>query len=341
MSPVDYARDVRVPLPTALRLLILALLAGLIVSASAFLGHTSIRWSEVFTWPPDAANVFWKLRAPRVALGALAGAGLAVCGVILQALFRNPLATEYTLGVASGASLGAATGILLRLQGDWLGIPRLSLLAFAGAMAALSFVALFARLRAGRDLTRLLLAGVCFAYMCSAGVLLVTFLAGRPVTNDIVVWMMGSLDVLRPRAVGEVAVVLLPVLLVAAYLHRALDLLAMSDELAASRGVAVGRTIWTCFVLVGLLTGVIVANCGPIGFVGLIVPHIARALIGLRALPLVLSSAIIGSAFLAACDGIARLPAYETPVGILTNIVGGLFFLYLLATRDVSFANLK
>jgi iron complex transport system permease protein len=324
-------------------LLVLAIAALLIVAGSSLLGPTALDWSEI--WHPrstaeaDATNVFWTLRVPRTLLAACAGAGLALAGVVLQALFRNPLATPYTLGIASGASLAAAVGFLLDLGGRWLGVPILSVLAFGGALFAMSFVYLMARLRAGRDMTRLLLAGVCIAYMCSAGVLLVTFLAGRAVTNDIVMWMIGSLATLRPAASAEIAVVLLPALAFAVYAHRALDLLSMSDELAASRGVAVGTTVWASFLLVGLLTAVIVANCGPIGFVGLMVPHIARALLGLRALPLVLGSALIGAAFLATCDGLARsISVYELPVGVVTNILGAAFFFYLLATRDVSYA---
>lgn len=327
---------------SAVRLLLLAVTTLLIVAGSSLLGHTGLDWSEVLR--PRAGsqagslNVFWTLRVPRTLLAACAGAGLAISGVVLQALFRNPLATPYTLGIASGASLAAAIGFLLNLSGYWLGVPVLSLLAFGGALFAICFVYLMARLRAGRDMTRLLLAGVCIAYMCSAGVLLVTFLAGQAVTNDIVMWMIGSLATLRHGAVLEIVVVLLPALGLALYAHRALDLLSMSDELAASRGVAVGAIVWSCFLLVGLLTAVIVANCGPIGFVGLMVPHIARTLVGLRTLPLVLGSALIGAAFLAACDGIARsLSVYELPVGVVTNMLGATFFFYLLATRDVSY----
>jgi iron complex transport system permease protein len=328
---------------SAVRLIPLAVLAVLIVAGSSLLGQTRLEWSEVFH--PGAGhaersiNVFWTLRVPRALLAACAGAGLAISGVILQALFRNPLATPYTLGIASGASLAAAIGFLFNLGGHWLGMPVLSLLAFGGAVFAMSFVYLMAHLRAGRDMTRLLLAGVCIAYLCSAGVLLVTFLAGRAVTNDIVMWMIGSLATLRRGAVLEIVVVLLPALALALYTHRALDLLSMSDELAASRGVAVSRVVWSCFLLVGLLTAVIVANCGPIGFVGLMVPHIARTLVGLRTLPLVVGSALIGAAFLATCDGIARsVSVYELPVGILTNMLGAVFFFYLLATRDVSYS---
>jgi iron complex transport system permease protein len=327
---------------SAVRLVLLAVTTLLIVAGSSLLGHTRLDWSEVLR--PRAGgetgplNVFWTLRVPRTLLAACAGAGLAISGVVLQALFRNPLATPYTLGIASGASLAAAIGFLLHLSGYWLGVPVLSLLAFAGALFAICFVYLMARLRAGRDMTRLLLAGVCIAYMCSAGVLLVTFLAGQAVTNDIVMWMIGSLATLRHGAVLEIVAVLLPALALAVYAHRALDLLSMSDELAASRGVAVGAIVWSCFLLVGLLTAVIVANCGPIGFVGLMVPHITRTLVGLRTLPLVLGSALIGAAFLATCDGIARsLSVYELPVGVVTNMLGATFFFYLLATRDVSY----
>lgn len=333
---------------STVRLVLLALIALLIVASSSMLGHTPFDWNEVIHPGPrsgaqdGAINVFWTLRVPRTLLAACAGAGLALAGVVLQALFRNPLATPYTLGIASGASLAAAIGFLFNLAGHWLGVPVLSLLAFGGAFAAMSFVYLMARLRAGRDMTRLLLAGVCIAYMCSAGVLLVTFLAKAAVTNDIVMWMIGSLATLRPAAVAEILVVLIPALALTLYAHRALDLLSMSDELAASRGVAVGVTVWTCFLLVGLLTAVIVANCGPIGFVGLMVPHIARALLGLRALPLLLGSTLIGAAFLAACDGIARsLSVYELPVGVVTNILGAAFFFYLLTTRDVSYSTVR
>lgn len=332
------------PRSTAVRLLLLAPIALLIIAGSSLLGHTRLDWSEVFH-PGEAEgtgsiNVFWTLRVPRALLAACAGAGLALSGVVLQALFRNPLATPYTLGIASGASLAAALGFLLNLGGCyWLGVPTLSLLAFCGALTAMAFVYLMARLRAGRDMTRLLLAGVCIAYMCSAGVLLITFLAGQAVTNDIVMWMIGSLATLRPAAVSEILIVLVPALALTVYVHRALDLLSMSDELAASRGVAVGTIVWACFLLVGLLTAVIVANCGPIGFVGLMVPHIARTLLGLRTLPLVLGAALIGAAFLAICDGFARsLSVYELPVGVVTNILGAAFFFYLLATRDVSYS---
>lgn len=328
-----------------LRFAVLTPVVLLVVVATTLSGPTPIDWNSVVdvSWTDilgqgQPESVYWRLRVPRSLLAAVAGAGLAVGGVIFQALFRNPLATPYTLGVASGASLAAALGFL----GGWggwalAGLPGLSALAFGGALLAMGVVFLMSRLRPTRDMTRLLLAGVCVAYMCSAGILLVTFLADRAITNDIVRWMMGSLVTLRPQAVLFVAVVLLPVLAFAVHSHRALDLLAFGDDLAAARGVPVARIIWGNYLLVGLLVAAIVAHCGPIGFVGLMVPHIGRAIFGVRTLPLLLGSALIGAAFLAVCDTIARsLFVVELPVGVVTNILGALFFFYLLATREVA-----
>ena len=322
---------------TALRFAILVPLVLLIVAATTLLGPPPLTGTESYS--ADAAQfAFWHLRVPRCVLAACAGAGLAVGGVIFQTLFRNPLAEPYTLGVASGASLAAALGFLYGWRGDFaLGVPSLALVAFAGAALAMGVVYLMSRLRPGRDMARLLLAGVCVAYVCSAGILLVFHLADKTITSDTVVWMMGSLGAYRPRAGLEIAVVLVPVLAFATYSHRALDLLHFGDDLAAARGVNVPLTVWGCYALVGVLTAAIVANCGPIGFVGLMVPHIGRAIFGLRTLPLLLGAALVGAAFLAVCDGIARsMPVTELPVGVVTNILGAAFFLYLLATRDVA-----
>ncbi len=327
---------------TALRLAVLLPVAVVLIAATTFLGLGWIPWRAI--WAADdsgASFVYWHLRVPRTLLAACAGAGLALGGVIFQALFRNPLAEPYTLGVASGASLAAAIGYLSGCGGEYAGIPRLTLLACAGALGAMGLVYLMGRARGGRDMTRLLLAGVCVAYVSSAGILLVTYLAGQAVTNDIVRWMMGSLIAVSSERGLPPTLKLLPVLLVlvlalAAWQHRALDLLTLGDDLAASRGVNVGATVWSCYALVGVLTAAIVGECGPIGFVGLMVPHIGRALFGVRTLPLLLGATLIGAAFLAVCDGVARMRAAELPVGVVTNILGAAFFLYLLATRDIA-----
>lgn len=329
------------------RLVLLAAVAGLLVVGSIWLGPQGLGWDDIVAGP-FSGSIFWQYRVPRTLLAAVAGAGLALGGLVYQTIFRNPLAEPYTLGVAGGASLGAAFGMLtgrnLAAAGGkyawlgahaWLGVPRLTVLAFLGALAVMALVWLLGRGRTGARLTRVLLAGVCAAYLCAAGILLITYLSDPAITSDIVVWMMGSLDILRPRAALEVTFVLVPVTLLALLRHRDLDLLNFGPLLAASRGLRVEATIWTSYLLVGLLVATIVANCGPIGFVGLMVPHFARVLLGVRMWALTLGAVLVGAAFLAVCDGVARsmLPGRELPVGVVTNILGAVFFLYLLATQ--------
>ena len=317
----------------AQRLVTLGLIAVGLIVASSFLGPTRLTVGDVFD--AELASAYWTFRVPRTILGACAGAGLALGGVIFQALFRNPLATPYTLGIASGASLGAAWAFLLGWQVAWLGLPPVAAPALGGALLAMGVVLLVARTRQGREMTRLLLAGVCVAYLSASGILLLTYLAEVAVTNDIVIWMMGSLTLHDPWAGGRVAAVLAPATALAIWSHRSFDLLALGDDLAASRGVNVGRTVLAAFVLVGLLTAVIVAHCGPIGFVGLMTPHMVRRLVGQRSLPLMIGSALVGAAFLTVCDGLARgFTAYELPVGIVTNMLGAVFFFSLLLARE-------
>lgn len=322
------------------RLLLIFAASALICAISALFGYRGLdaRWSEIaqlsLTTESGGTNVFWAVRAPRVALGALAGAGLALGGFVLQTLFRNPLATADTLGISAAAALAAALALTLGVRGQFAGTPSLALFAFCGAMTAIAVVYALSRLTGERDMTFLLLAGVCVSYVSSAGILLTQYLAERAITNDIVIWMMGSLGVLRPRAGVEIALILVPATLYSAYCSRALDLLAHGDDLAATRGVAVQRTIWSLLAMMGMLLAVIVANCGPIGFVGLIVPSLARSVLVGRSLPAMLASVALGAAFLVACDAAARtISAYEPPVGILTSIIGALFFFTLLARR--------
>lgn len=328
-----------------LRLVLLALCAAIAICASSLMGYRKIDWAEIARWrdiaSTDVLNAFWDLRVPRTLRAAAAGAALSVGGVIFQSLFRNPLASPYTLGVDSGASLGAALGFLLGWGGgSWLGIPVTPLLALLGAGVSMAVVWLMAAARGGRDITRLLLAGVCVAYLSSAGITIAAYVGQRYALQDIVLWMMGSLADHRPWAALQIGVVLALVLLYILAAHRALDLIAMGEDLAAARGVPVGLTVWLSFALVGVLTAVTVSSCGPIGFVGLMVPHMARSLVGLHTLPSAFGAALLGGAFLAVCDGLCRMASeFELPVGVVTNIIGAIFFFYLLAFRDVAFAH--
>ena len=316
------------------RLLMLAATSLLVIFGASLLGAHAVSWREII----GAADgrVYWQLRVPRVLLGAVAGAGLAVGGLVLQILFRNPLATPYTLGISSGASMAAAIGLLCGLRGRIVGsLAATPLLAFAGAMAAIALIYAMSRLRGGRDMGHLLLTGVCVSAIASAGVILATYLADATITNEIVRWMMGSLIAVDSAGAVLIGVVLAPGLFVLISQHRALDLLLLGDVVAASRGASVGAVIWSCLLLVGLLTAVIVAHCGPIGFVGLIVPHLMRSVVGPRTLRLLVACPFAGAAFLTLCDGVGRtISIYEIPVGVLTNVLGAGFFFYLLTRRE-------
>ena len=307
-------------------------------------GGASVAWHDVrsiaSSQPTTQGIVFWRLRAPRVAMAALAGAALALAGAVFQATFRNPLAEPFTLGVSSGAAVGAT----LALQYGWtrsvLGLPAVTWAAAAGA--AVSIVVVYGLATRWRRLTTdtLLLAGVSMGFIGSAAVLLIQYLSLGPVTNATVRWMMGS--VAQVGYAGLLAA-LPPVILGAGviwYLQRDLDLLMMGELIAAGRGVAVGRARTAAYFAASLMTAAVVAHCGPIAFVGLIVPHAVRSLVGPIHAALLPAAALAGAVFLMLSDHVAAqlmtwlaASPLQVPVGVVTNLVGGVFFLYLLLRR--------
>ncbi len=283
-------------------------------------------------------------RIGRVALAGIVGASLAVAGTALQALLRNPLAAPYILGVSGGGAIGASLYITLGSTASWfgalaahLGFSGLAISAFAGSLGA-SAVVLVAGRRRGHILpTTLLLVGVMVNAVCGAGVLALTYLTDFTRSHDIMVWLMGNLGtmVLSPdvlvwtgAAVGGLSALLWR-------LGGRLNLMSLGDEEAAHLGVDVGRTRFEAFVLSGLVTGLSVALAGPIGFVGLVVPHITRMVVGSDHRYLFPASLVSGAAFLVLADAAARAikPGVELPVGILTAGIGGPFFIWLLRSR--------
>jgi iron complex transport system permease protein len=285
---------------------------------------------------PTAGAILWQLRLPRVLLSLLAGGGLALSGLGFQTLFRNPLAEPYTLGVASGAALGAVVALRLETGAESLGLSAVALASFAGALGATALVVGLAVRRQGVATQTLLLAGVAVSLSCSATILFLQYLADSTQTFRMVRWMMGGLAVVGYREV----LWLLPWVLAGSVallaLRWDLNLLLTGEELAASRGVDVGRLRLRVLLATSLMIGALVAVAGPIGFVGLIVPHIVRRWVGQDHLYLAPACLLGGGAFLAACDAAARIvmaPA-ELPVGVLTAILGGPFFLWLLILRS-------
>ncbi len=285
--------------------------------------------------PELVASVVLGLRLPRILLAALAGGGLAVAGVAFQALTRNPLADPAVLGVASGAALGAVVAQIVGLEGSLLATVGLSALAFLGALVAATAVYLVASVGGRLPIQTLLLAGVIVGLFCSAATTLLISLVDFARLGGIVHWLMGSLGALGYRPVGVMALGCLVGVGMIYTQARALNLLALGEEPALQLGVEAERVKRLIFVGASLLTGVVVAQTGPIGFVGLIVPHAVRLALGSDNRVLIPAAAGAGAAFLVLADTLARVVARpaELPVGVVTAFCGAPFFIYLLRTR--------
>ncbi|HVR98594.1 MAG TPA: iron ABC transporter permease [Thermoanaerobaculia bacterium] len=315
---------------TALALIALLWLAVLVLAPLG--GSHPVALGDVVRGEATAAAIFWKLRIPRVLLALLAGAGLAISGLSFQTLFRNPLAEPYTLGIASGAALGAVLALRVEEIETLLGLPLVALCSFAGALGATGLVAGLSLRRRGAETPTLLLAGIAVSLSCSALILFLQYLADSTQTFRMVRWMMGGLAVV---GYGEV-LWLLPWVLaggaVLLSLRWDLNLLLIGEELAASRGVDLARLRLMVLLATSLMIGALVAAAGPIGFVGLMVPHILRRWVGHDHLLLIPACLLGGGAFLTLCDLAARtlMAPAELPVGVLTALLGGPFFLWLL-----------
>jgi iron complex transport system permease protein len=337
-------------MPRSVAIILLVIFTLAVLAVAPFVGKgvpVSALWASAGDGDASLAiqaEILWKLRMPRVAMAFLAGAGLSVCGMVFQAMFRNPLAEPYTLGIASGASLGAALAIRLGLHLPLavagiplagLGVSAVGLAAFGGAVGVMSLLYGLTRVRRGFSTATMLLAGVAISFFCSSLILFLQYMSDFTQTFRMLRWVMGGLE-----SVGAVdAWRLFPLVaagaLVVFYLSRELNLLSTGEELAASRGVELGRTKLTLFLASSLMVGAIVAMCGPIGFVGLMAPHICRLLIGPDHRRLMPATLLFGGAFLVLCDTAARtvMEHTELPVGILTALLGGPFFLWLLIGR--------
>ncbi len=285
---------------------------------------------------PDVAPLqtalVWNLRLPRVLLAAACGAGLSVAGVIMQSLLRNALADPYLLGVSSGASTGA---VLVLVMGVGSGALSMTGGAFAGALGAFAIMLLLARL-AGGTTDKIVLSGVAVTQAFSAlSSLVIMAGADANTTRGVLYWLMGSFASSSWEATGATAAVLGIVLVVSLGMAGSLDAFTFGEQQATSLGVSVRRTRAFLLVIAALMTATIVASSGAIGFVGLVIPHMARAVVGARHRAVLPVSAVIGAIFLLWADTIARaaFAPLEVPVGVITALVGVPVFAVILGRR--------
>lgn len=274
--------------------------------------------------------ILW-IRIPRVLAALLVGAALGGAGGALQALLRNPLAEPFTLGISSGASLAAVLAIRFGLEAA-LGAAGVGGAALLGAGTALAVVWRLARAGSQLPPATLVLAGVTFSMFCASASVLIQYTSDFTEVSHMLQWMMGGMETVRLVQVGFAAPVIGAALLALVALARALNALAAGPEVAASLGVAVGRTQAAVFVLSSVLVGAAIALVGPIGFVGLVVPHALRAWLGPDHRLLLPASMLGGALVLAVCDTLARtvIPLHHLPTGAVTAVLGVPFFLAIL-----------
>jgi len=287
---------------------------------------------------PDEIGAFilHQLRLPRVLLGLLAGGALAITGACFQVILRNPLAEPYTLGVTGGAAVGAVLAISVpHLAIGYGPFSSIQLFALGGAAAALGLVYRLARRPHGISMNTMLLAGVTLSVLCGGIIMFIKYLADPYDMARMTLWLMGGLAVIGYNEVITLGVFAIPGLAILLSQMSAFNQLSMGDEMAAGHGVEVRRVQRMAFLGGGLLTAAAVSVAGPIGFVGLIVPHAVRKLSGFDQRVVLPASFLLGGAFLALCDTAGRVifSPREMPVGVFTAIVGGPLFIRILLGR--------
>ncbi len=323
------------------------LLLVLSISAGVSLGSAPVPLSTVWSilvnrlmpgtldvvWSAGRESIVWDVRFPRVILAGLVGSGLAVTGAVLQSVTRNPLADPHLLGVSSGGALGAIIALLH--TGLIFGLVTVPLFSFAGALLATLAVAGVSRLT-GQGADRLVLSGVAVAFVLTALANLTIFLGDPRAVHTVIFWMLGGLGLAQWSHLSYPALVLGISLSWLVLRAREINALAMGDETALTLGIAVPRFRLMLFVVTALVTGVMVAFSGAIGFIGLMVPHFVRLIAGsdnIRVIPL---SAAFGAIALIWADVVARIvmAPEDMPIGVVTGLVGGIAFIAILRRRS-------
>lgn len=285
-------------------------------------------------------NIIWEIRLPRVLLGAICGAGLAVCGVLMQCVTKNPIAEPYILGISSGASCGAVAVIVLGGISA-LGINSITTGAFVGSL--LSGILVFAigtQMGKTTSTTRLVLTGMAISTIFSSLTNLLIYSADNSnQAKSALFWTVGSLGGAKWGVLGFPFLMLVIVIIVSFIMSKSLDILLLGDDSAIILGINIKLVKSIILILATLLTSALVAITGAIGFIGLVVPHVARTIAGSDHKKLIVLSSLIGAIFLIGSDILARAlcSPIEIPIGIITSLVGGPFFLYLISKKNYSF----
>ena len=318
----------RAPSVFAVVVLLSSVSALILVAVSMMLGVTTITPSAILN-DSDTREIFLTLRVPRVAFAFMIGGALAVVGTAYQALFRNPLASPFSLGISSGAALAASVAMLIGVVSPATTVP---VCAIGGALCAIGVVLRIGVGRRGDEGAFLLLAGVVVSLFCSSFLTLLQYLSDYAQLFRVTRWMMGGVMVVSYTELLFVGVL---VMCGTAWLlkhSRDFDLMLFGDEMAAVKGVNVRQLYRRTFLITSVIIGIVVSLCGVIGFVGIIVPAIARLLVGIKHRYVFPLSFLFGGELVVLCDLLGRVlvPPYEIPVGVFTAVLGGPVFVWLL-----------
>jgi len=308
---------------------------SLMLVLSSFVGKVDLNLLKIFQTSSVDHQIFTQIRLPRTILAFLSGGILALSGLLFQTLFRNPLTTPFTLGISSGATLGAAIAIIFGFSSSFLGFSFVTLFGFFGALSTVSLIYFFSKKLPSSSDHRLILVGIALSFLYSSALLILYYLSDFQESYLILRFTMGSLLTV---GYGDILPVLISavVILVASikYKHQ-LKLLSISGEFAFLKGVNVEKVLITLFIIISLAVGVLVSIVGPISFIGLIIPHIVKSVMKKSVDKIIITTFLTGGLFLLLCDSVSRsLPTIsEIPVGIITSFVGGIVFVYILIRR--------
>jgi cobalamin transport system permease protein len=283
-------------------------------------------------------TILFAVRLPRILLGLAVGGGLAITGVVLQGMFRNPLVEPYTLGISGGAALGVALNIVAGGAAG-LGLFSLPVSGFLGAIGIIALVYLLGTRGGAVKLSRLLLFGVMVSFICASLIMLTMAMTKAEDLQGIIFWIMGSLQEPSASLIGAILCISLGGLIIALIFSVDLNALSLGEEEAFHLGVRVEQLKKILFLLASFITGCCVSVTGIIGFVGLVVPHAMRLLVGGDHRIVIPTSYLSGAIFLILCDTLARviMAPVELPVGVITGLIGGSLFIYVLSRRGGSF----
>ena len=312
-----------------LMVLVVVMLMGISIGSSGS-GVTSL-WHMVTDQDqadPMRLTIIWKLRLPRVLMAALVGAALSLGGLVFQALLRNPLAEPYILGISGGSAIGAILGILLGLSQ----FPGITLTSFAGSLTTLLLII---GISAGQSILQknaLLLSGVMVNAFCSAVIMFLVSMTHDTRLHNIIFWLMGDLSLGNLQHTGFLAIALIPCFAIIFWFSNTMNLMLMGKEMALSMGVNIKRATVILLITTSLMVSACVSQCGLIGFVGLVIPHLFRLILGSDHRILLPACVLGGGAYMVACDLLARaLPQHgEMPAGVITALIGAPLFIYLL-----------